>query len=61
MAEQLVSKDSRLWEAVNCFADFKVDKTVFSVFVKVVLIDGCLRKMEMGIFMYSKRSMGVPS
>lgn len=29
-------------EAVDCFADFKVDKSVFCMFVEVVLLNGCL-------------------
>ena len=50
LAEQLVSEYSRLWEAVNRFAYFEVDKTIFSMFVKVVLIDGCLQKNGDGHF-----------
>lgn len=44
MAEQLVCKDSRLWEAVDCFADFEVDESVLCMFGEIVLINCCLRE-----------------
>lgn len=39
-----------MWEAVNRFANFEVDKTVFSMLVKVVLVDGGLWKNGDGHF-----------
>ena len=39
-----------MWEAIDRFADFEVDESVFRVFVKVVLVDGGLRKNGDGHF-----------
>ena len=40
LSEELVCEDSSLWESVDCFADFEVDKSILCMSQKLILVDG---------------------
>ena len=44
LAQEFVGQNTRLWEAPNCLAHFKINKTVQGMFREIVLINRPLRE-----------------
>lgn len=42
LAEELVREYASLWEAIDGFADFEVDESIFDMIHQFILIIGCL-------------------